>query len=80
MLSGGISEALITTAAGLSVGIPCLMFYRFFRSKIMELTVILEENALILVDQVKRSTPVSKPKVTRKKATKRSPVTKKADS
>ncbi len=80
VLSGGISEALITTAAGLSVGIPCLMFYRFFRSKIMELTVVLEENALILVDQVKRSTPASKPKTTRKKATKRSPVTKKADS
>ena len=26
VLSGGISESLITTAAGLSVGIPCLMF------------------------------------------------------
>ena len=34
VLSGGISEALITTAAGLSVGIPCLMFYRHFRGKI----------------------------------------------
>ena len=29
VLSGGISVALITTASGLSVGIPCLMFYRF---------------------------------------------------
>lgn len=50
VLSGGISEALITTAAGLSVGIPCLMFYRFFRSRINELTVVLEDNALALVD------------------------------
>ncbi|MBT8114432.1 MAG: MotA/TolQ/ExbB proton channel family protein [Arenicella sp.] len=50
VLSGGISEALITTAAGLSVGIPTLMFYRFFRSRINELTVILEDNALALMD------------------------------
>lgn len=53
VLSGGISEALITTAAGLSVGIPCLMFYRYFRSRITELTVILEDHALSLVDTVK---------------------------
>jgi len=53
VLSGGISEALITTAAGLSVGIPCLMLYRYFRSRIGELTVILEENALGLMDAVK---------------------------
>jgi len=53
VLSGGISEALITTAAGLSVGIPCLMFYRYFRSRINELTVILEDHALSLVDTVK---------------------------
>lgn len=53
VLSGGISEALITTAAGLTVGIPCLMFYRYFRSRINELTVVLEDNALALVDTVK---------------------------
>jgi biopolymer transport protein ExbB len=53
VLSGGISEALITTAAGLSVGIPCLMFYRYFRSRINELTVLLEEDALALVDAYK---------------------------
>ena len=53
VLSGGISEALITTAAGLSVGIPCLMFYRYFRSRISELAVMLEENALALLDTQK---------------------------
>jgi biopolymer transport protein ExbB len=53
VLSGGISEALITTAAGLSVGIPCLMFYRYFRSRIGELAVMLEENALALLDTQK---------------------------
>lgn len=54
VLSGGISEALITTAAGLSVGIPCLMFYRFLRSRINELAVDLEENALALLEAAKR--------------------------
>lgn len=53
VLSGGISEALITTAAGLSVGIPCLMFYRYFRGRINELAVMLEENALALLDTQK---------------------------
>ncbi len=53
ILSGGISEALITTAAGLSVGIPCLMFYRYFRNKINGLSVILEEEALALLDSQK---------------------------
>ena len=36
-LAGGISQALITTAAGLSVAIPTLMFYRFFRGKVERL-------------------------------------------
>lgn len=53
VLSGGISEALITTAAGLCVGIPCLMFYRHFRGRISELAVLLEENALALLDTQK---------------------------
>jgi len=53
VLSGGISEALITTAAGLSVGIPALMFYRHFRGRINELAMTLEENALALLDTQK---------------------------
>ncbi len=53
VLSGGISEALITTAAGLSVGIPCLMFYRHFRGRIAELAVALEEEALTFLESQK---------------------------
>ncbi len=30
VLAGGISVALITTAAGLSVAIPCVIFHRLF--------------------------------------------------
>lgn len=50
VLAGGISEALITTAAGLSVAIPSLIFYRFFRGRVDELVVKMEEEALKVVD------------------------------
>ena len=55
VLAGGISEALITTAAGLSVGIPSLMFHRFFKGKINELTVDMEQHALRLLNLMERS-------------------------
>ena len=50
VLAGGISEALITTAAGLSVAIPSLIFYRFFRGKVDSLVLVMEEEALKIVD------------------------------
>ena len=50
ILAGGISEALITTAAGLFVGIPSLMFHRYFKGKINELTVDMEQHALRLLN------------------------------
>jgi biopolymer transport protein ExbB len=34
LLAGGIWEALLTTAAGLTVAIPCLMFHNFFQGRI----------------------------------------------
>lgn len=52
VLSGGISEALITTAAGLSIAIPSLMFYRYLRGKVEELVVIMEGEAIKLVEVI----------------------------
>ncbi len=52
VLAGGISEALITTAAGLSVAIPSLMFYRYFRGKVDMLVLKMEEEALKLVEVI----------------------------
>lgn len=49
-LARGISEALVTTAAGLSVGIPSLMFHRYFRGRVSELTVDMEQQALRFID------------------------------
>ncbi len=50
VLAGGISEALITTAAGLSVAIPSLMFHRYLSGKVERLVVIMEEEALKMVE------------------------------
>jgi len=50
VLAGGISEALLTTAAGLSVGIPSLMFYRYFRGRVAELTIFMEQEAIRLIE------------------------------
>ena len=49
-LAGGISEALITTAAGLTVAIPSLIFYRLLKRKIDELVVAMEQEAMKLVE------------------------------
>ncbi len=50
VLAGGISEALITTAAGLTVAIPSLMFHRYFRGRVDELVVTMEQEALKMVE------------------------------
>jgi biopolymer transport protein ExbB len=50
ILAGGISQALITTAAGLSVAIPTLMFHRYFLSRVDKLVVGMEEQALRLIE------------------------------
>ncbi len=50
VLAGGIAEALITTAAGLTVAIPSLICYRYFRRRIDDLVVTMEEEALKLVE------------------------------
>jgi len=49
-LAGGISEALITTAAGMSVAIPTLMFYRYFRGRVRMLVIRMEQEALRMVE------------------------------
>ena len=49
-LAGGISEALITTAAGLSVAIPALAMHRYFTGRIDEIVIGLEQEAIKLVD------------------------------
>ncbi|MEL0332233.1 MAG: MotA/TolQ/ExbB proton channel family protein [Halieaceae bacterium] len=51
-LAGGISEALITTAAGLAVAIPSLVMHRHYTSRIESIVVDLEREAIKLVDAI----------------------------
>ncbi len=52
VLAGGISEALITTAAGLSVAIPALIMHRYFLRRVDYLVVEMEQEAIKLVEVV----------------------------
>lgn len=54
-LAGGISKALITTAAGLSVAIPAILFHRFLSARVDELLIEMEDDAVQLVDVMHRS-------------------------
>ena len=53
-LAGGISEALITTYAGLSVAIPTLVMYKYLQSKTQTLILQMEEHSIRLVDLLKQ--------------------------
>jgi biopolymer transport protein ExbB len=50
VVAGGIAQALVTTAAGIAVAIPSVMFYRFFRGKVNELLVEMEQEAIKLIE------------------------------
>ncbi|MFS1523429.1 MotA/TolQ/ExbB proton channel family protein [Microbulbifer sp. 2304DJ12-6] len=50
VLAGGISQALITTAAGLTVAIPALMAHRYFQRRVDTIVVAMEQEAVKLVD------------------------------
>ncbi len=51
LLAGGISEALVTTAAGLSVAIPALFMHRFLSRRVDELLIDMEQHVSGLIDR-----------------------------
>ncbi|MBN1879571.1 MotA/TolQ/ExbB proton channel family protein [bacterium] len=57
-LSGGISEALLTTAAGLAVGIPTLIIHNHFVQKVEKVNLFLEEFASEVLDLLDRQGPL----------------------
>ncbi len=54
LLAGGISQALITTAAGLTVAIPALFFHRYFIGRVNEYVLFMEEQAMQLIDHLSK--------------------------
>jgi biopolymer transport protein ExbB len=52
LVASGISEALVTTAAGMIVGIPALAMYHFFRGKIDRYVFEMEEISFQLVEEL----------------------------
>ncbi len=62
-MAGGIGEALICTAAGLTVAIPAYVLHRYFRSKVAGYCVEMEKQATLLLDDLTISAPAAAPPV-----------------
>ena len=61
-LAGGIGQALISTAGGLCVAIPAVMFHRYFRGRIAEFVIDMEKQAIALLDTIDEGiVPAAKP-------------------
>ena len=54
VLADGIGQALITTAAGLTVAIPAFFFYRYFRGRVAQYVVFMEQQAISLIEAIDR--------------------------
>ena len=50
VLAGGISEALLTTAAGLSIAIPTLVFFNYFSKKSESIITEMEHHSVTLIE------------------------------
>ncbi len=52
VLAGGISVALITTATGLAVAIPSLIFHRYFQRLVDDYVISMEMEAMRLIEMM----------------------------
>jgi biopolymer transport protein ExbB len=53
-LSGGISEALVTTATGLTIGIPALIAFHYFRHRSEAFILDIEKYVILLLNKLIR--------------------------
>jgi biopolymer transport protein ExbB len=56
-MAGGIGEALVCTATGLVVAVPAYIFHRYFRSRVSGLVVVMEKEAIALLDELAAQQP-----------------------
>ncbi len=52
VLAKGISVAMLTTACGLMVAIPCLLFYSFLQTRTTKIIESIEEKALTVLNKI----------------------------
>jgi biopolymer transport protein ExbB len=60
VLAGGISVALITTATGLAVAIPSLIFHRYFQRLVDDYVISMEMEAMRLIEMMHGEREVSR--------------------
>lgn len=51
-MAGGIGQALVCTATGLCVAIPAYFFHRYFRGRVADLVVGMEQQTILLIDEL----------------------------
>jgi len=61
MMSGGISEALITTELGLAVAIPIMLFHTFLSRRVEHIVGEMEEKAVFLTNSIQKQAADSGP-------------------
>lgn len=54
VLAAGISQALITTASGLTVAIPALIFYNYYQKKIEKAMLDMEKNVVEFINILRK--------------------------
>ncbi|TAL83971.1 MAG: MotA/TolQ/ExbB proton channel family protein [Rhodanobacter sp.] len=64
-MAGGIGEALICTASGLTVAIPAYVLHRYFRSRVAGYVVQMEKQATALLDELTLPAPGAPTRVRR---------------
>jgi biopolymer transport protein ExbB len=51
-MAGGIGQALVCTATGLCVAIPAYFFHRYFRGRVADYVVDMEQQTILLIDEL----------------------------
>ncbi|MEG0135451.1 MAG: MotA/TolQ/ExbB proton channel family protein [Cetobacterium sp.] len=54
VLASGISQALVTTASGLIVAVPSLIFYNFYQKKIEKAMIDMEKNVVEFINIIRK--------------------------
>lgn len=64
-MAGGIGQALVCTASGLCVAIPAYFFHRYFRGRVADYVVDMEQQTILLIDELSAHAEPAAPPVVR---------------